>query len=372
MPFPNDIQSALLFDRPIGHLEAVMRGFLQIEAARSGLDYNIVEAKPGVFYRLFGGGELMITLEYIAAPAKPEVFKPAMSSAITRIYCPEMGERLMRHKSHILIGVSEGVIPSTPDIDRMLSQIGYQKPGATLPQFIRRLEACALLSRLAMDEVPASVVHWTQSDQLIPGEMFDALAAGSAPGPLYVHPYLYGGGEGPTGKALAGIRTFGAAHFIDREVRIEPSELPWSANFETILAFLRVATLPNGYVIPDNDTFGPDDGSLSYRVRHIAATSDDAALYELEPLMYREYGFQSDSYVPRERAFDDRDLPADLVPETVGEKQDLLDEWEAKRAMAEGIGGRFEVRARNPQPSAPPPAQPTGFGVRRTFGRKAS
>lgn len=371
MPFPHDIQSALLFDAPVHHLETVMRSFVQIETARTGVGYNLVEAKPGVFYRLFGGGELMVTLEYIAAPAKAEVFKPAMSSAITRIYCPEMGERLMRHKSHILIGVSEGTIPSTPDIDRMLAQIGYQKPGATLPQFIRRLEACALLSRLAMDAVPASVVHWTQSDQLIPGEMFDALAAGSAPGPLYVHPYLYGGGEGPNGKALAGIRTFGASHFIDREIRIEPSELPWVANFETILAFLRVATTSNGYIIPDNDTFGPEDHSLSYRVRHIPASDDDAALYELEPLLHREYGFQAESYVPRERVFDDRSPPADLMPVATSEREELIDEWEAKRAMAEGIGGRFEVRARNPQPGATPPAQPTGFGVRRMFGRKA-
>ncbi|WP_428679313.1 hypothetical protein [Sphingopyxis sp.] len=370
MPFPNDIQSALLFDHPVTHLEAVMRSFVNIETARTGVGYNLVEAKPGVFYRLYGGGELMVTLEYIAGPAKAEVFQPAMSSAITRIYCPDMGERLMRHKSHILIGVADGVIPSTPDIDRMLSQIGYQKPGMTLPKFLRRLEVCALLSRLAMDEVPASAVHWTQSDQLFPGEMFDALAAGSAPGMLHIHPYLYGGGESPDGKPLAGIRTFGAAHFIDREIRVEPHELPWMANFETILAFLRVATTQNGYIIPDNDTFGPEDHSLSYRVRHIAATADDVALYELEPLLYREHGYQSPHYVPRERTFDDRTAPDELMPGEP-ERQELLDEWQEKRAMAEGIGGRFEVRSRNPQPPAPPPpSQPTGFGVRRMFGRK--
>lgn len=370
MPFPNDIQSALLFDTPVHHLESVMRSFLRIEAARGALEYNIVEAKPGAFYRLFGGGELMITLEYIAAPAKAEVFKPAMSSAITRIYCPDMGQRLMRHRSHILIGVSDGVIPSTPDIDRMLSQIGYQKPGATLSKFLRRLDVAALLSRLAMDEVPASAVHWTQSDQLIPGEMFDTLAAGSAPGPLHIHPFLYGGGESADGKALAGIRTFGAAHFIDREIRIEPSELPWAANYQTILAFLAVATTANGYVIPDGDTFGPEDHSLSYRVRHIDATSDDGALYELTPLLHREYGYQSPDYVPRERVFDDRTPPDDLMPPAASEREELIDEWQTKRTMAEGIGGRFEVRARDPRPAPTPPSQPTGFGVRRMFGRK--
>lgn len=369
MPFPHDIQSALLFDAPVSHLESVTRGFLNIEAARSGLDYNLVEAKPGVFYRLFGAGETRITLEYVAAPANPDAFRQPVESAITRIYCPDMPQRLMRHRAHILINVSHGALPSTPDIDRMLGQIGYARPGATLPQFLRRIELCTLLTRLAQDEQPASVVHWTQSNQLFPGEMFDTLATGGVPGPLHIHPYLYGGGQSASGKTLAGIRTFGAGHFIDREIRIEPSELPWAANFETILAFLRVATTQNGYIIPDDDTFGPDDHSLSYRVRHIAATDDDVPLYELEPLLYREYGFQSDSYVPRERVFDHRSPPAALMPSAQDERQILLDEWQSKRSMAEGIGGSFEVRARGPQPGATPPARP-GFGVRRVFGRK--
>ncbi|WP_447756540.1 hypothetical protein [Sphingopyxis fribergensis] len=372
MSFPHEIQSALLFDTPVRHLEAVMRSFVQIETARTGVGYNLVEAKPGVFYRLFGGGEVMVTLEYVAAPAKAEVFRQPVESAITRIYCPDMPDRLRRHSSHILINVSHGALSSTPEIDKMLDQIGYVRPGTTLEQFMRRIEVCTLLSRLAQDDVPASVVHWTQSNQLFPGDMFEMIAQGAPPSPLHVHPYLFGGGQSPGGKALAGIRTFGAGHFIDREILIEPSELPWAANYETILAFLRVATTRNGYIIPDGDTFGPEDGSLSYRVRHRPATDDDVALYELEPLLHREYGFQADSYVPRERTFDDRSAPADVMPAAANERAELLDEWQAKRALAEGIGGRFEVRARNPEPGAtPPPSQPTGFGVRRIFGRKA-
>lgn len=370
MPFPHEIQSALLFDTPMRNLDAVMRSFVQIETARNGAEYNLVEAKPGVFYRLFGGGDLMITLEYVDAPANAAAFRAATSSAITRIICPDMGERLMRHKSHILINISHGALGSTPEIDKMLDQIGYVRPGTNLPQFLRRLEVCKFLTQLTQDQLPASVVHWTQSDQLLPGESFDALTDGTAPSLLHIHPFLYGGGETADGKTLAGIRTFGAAHFIDREIRINPSELPWAANYETILAFLRVAIIQNGYIIPDGDTFGPEDRSQSYRVRHIAATDDDAALYELEPLLYREFDFQSESYVPRERAFDDRSPPTDLMPAQTEERQQLLDEWQSKRAMAEGIGGRFEVRARNPQPGAPPPSQPTGFGVRRIFGRK--
>ena len=67
--------------------------------------------------------------------------------------------------------------------------------------------------------------------------------------------------------------------------------------------------------------------------------------------------------------------PADLMPEDQEAKRQLANEWREKRALAEGIGGRFEVRARSPGAvkgggGATPPARPV-FGRRLTFGRKA-
>ena len=53
-------------------------------------------------------------------------------------------------------------------------------------------------------------------------------------------------------------------------------------------------------------------------------------------------------------------------------------EWREKRALAEGIGGRFEVRSRDwrspdstppPTPLSPLPGPPR-FGLRPVFGRK--
>ncbi len=167
------------------------------------------------------------------------------------------------------------------------------------------------------------------------------------PSPLHIHPFLFGGKQEADGQTSVGIRTFGARHFIGREILIEPSTLPWAANYETILAFLRVATIENGYVIPDGDTFGPEDRSLSYRVLHREAEPDDVPLVELVPLMHREFGFVSDDYVPPERVFDDRMPPPDLMPADDEEKMELVNEWREKRQLAEGIGGRFEVRSRD-------------------------
>ena len=378
MQFPNEIQACLLFDQRVGVLEEVVRAFMRLEEARSGARFNVPEAKPGAFYRLFGGDELMVTLEYIDGPASVDVFQQTLASAITGIVCPDIRERLMKNRSHILINVQHGVIGNTPEIMRMLQQINYPMEGASLPQFQRRLEVTALLSRIVCDHAPAQAVHWTQSNQLVPGEAFDGFASLPAPGPLHVHPYLFGSAKNADGQAKLGIRTFGARHFIGREIVIEPHFLPWAANYETILAFLRIATTKNGYVIPDGDSFGPEDRSLSYRVLHREAEGGDVPLYELVPLMHREHGFVADDYVPPERVFDDRMPPADLMPEGQEAKQELANEWREKRNLCEGLGGTFEVRARNPGgPNGTPPSRPGGpispgggFVNRPVFGRK--
>lgn len=379
MQFPNGIQAALLFPGTMRDLESVVRSVLRIFEAR-GTKFNVPEANPHKFYRLFGGDELMITLEYLEQPANLAVFEQPLASPVTKIVTPDISQRLATHRSHVLIHVSHGVLGGL-DADTkfasLFEQIGMRREGASLPQFLRRLDTCALLARIVSDHATPSAVHWTQSNQLMSGEAFEALAQLPAPSPLHVHPLLFAGGTSADGKPMASIETFGARHFIGREIEIEPSVLPWAANYDTILAFLRVATLKNGYVIPDRDTFGPEDGSLSYRVIHRPEEPDKVPVYELEPLLHREFGFESEGYVPRERAFDDRMPPPDLMPADDGAKMELANEWREKRALAEGIGGRFEVRSRDgrgPDASPPPPPSPLPgpgrFGLRSTFGRK--
>ncbi|MFM9853320.1 MAG: hypothetical protein ACKVOJ_11025 [Sphingomonadaceae bacterium] len=371
MKYPRTIQSVLLFDRPINHLESIAQTFMHLEQAGGRGRYNIPEANPGTFYRLFGGDELMITLELMDEPAKTSALAASLSSAVTQIMCADMADHIAAHRSHILINVSHGALGDSPEIARLLAQMDYPMPGSSLPQFQRRLEVCAQLTQIAQSNIRACAVHWTQSNMLLTAEAFDVFASLPFPSHLHIHPILYGGQELPNGDVLLGVRTFGATHIIDREVLIKPSHLPWAANFEVILAFLRVAIIANGYVIPDGDTFGPDDNRLSYRVIHVPAGDDDIAYYELEPLLHREYGFQSDSYVPRDRVIDDRSPPPNLVPRDRRARETLIEGWQQKRALAEGIGGQFEVRAKW-QDAAPTPPRRLFPGVRAIFGRKSS
>lgn len=373
MQYPNEIQAALLFDRPFRALEAVVRSFQRLEQMQGREPFNVSEANPGMFYRLFGQDELMITLEYLVEPANMALFQQALASTVTGIMCPDIRERLTANRAHVLVTVSHGVMGNAPDVTRMLTELGMPMEGHSLPQFCRRLDACAVIARLVCDEAEPQVVHWTQSNQLIPGEKFEDYACAPAPGPLHIHPYLFGNSAGAGGDPEVGILTFGARHFIGREISIEPGSLPWAAHYQTMLAFLNVATTDNGYVIPHGDTFGPEDRSLSYRVLHCEPEEEGGVpLYQLVPLMHRESGFQSAEYVSPDRVFDDRMPPADLMPDDDEAKAGLANEWREKRGLAEGIGGRFEVRAKGPAPSGPQPPRPGFGGMRKIFGRKTS
>jgi hypothetical protein len=402
MLYPNRIQAALLFDRPIAGLEAIMRDFTRIEGMRSGAQFNVPEENPGRFYRLFNvAEELMVTFEYLDHPCNTDLFRPALSSPFTGIATPDIRDRITRSRSHILLEVSHGVfagVDENPKIAAMFDAIGRPRSGATQAQFDRRLAVLALMARIVTEHAMPLAVHWTQSDMLSGGELFDALAAGNeAPGPLHVHPFLFGPRPAAGEDALVGIRTFGARHWLGREIIIQPNVLPWAANLETIFAFLRVATMPNGYVIPDGDTFGPEDRSLSYRVLHHDKGANigyaepepaDIAFYELVPLKHVAHGFVAADHVPDANVFEDSAFPASLMPDDQDAKMALANEWAEKRKLAEGIGGRFEVRKAVPDegPPLPPPPPPpviaptaslpglpsvSGRGLRgRVFGRK--
>lgn len=375
MLYPNEIQAAVLFDHPFTRLQEVAQTFARMLEMELGAPPSVPEAKPGVYYRFFGAGELMVTLEYMDGPARVELFGPALSSVFTGIGCPDVRDRLMRHRSHVLINVSHGVLGNSAAVAQMMQMLGRPMEGATLPQFKQRLHIARLLTRIVNDAVPASLIHWTQSDQLIAGEHFEHVPA-EPPALLHIHPFLFGPGDREGGPAKAGIRTFGARHFVGRELLIEPSVIPWAANYETMLAFLRVATMTNGYVIPDGDTFGPEDHSLSYRVTWRDAAEGDVPLYVLTPLLHREHGFVADDYVPRDRVIDSATPPRGVLPAEDGDASEAVSEWADKRALAEGIGGRFEVRVRGDAPMPPPSASPAApprrsfLGARMGFGRK--
>lgn len=371
MKFPNDLQAALLLDHPARDFDGLVDALAKLLATIAGAPFNRPEFKPGAYARLFGPGELMVTIERVGRPPNPAVFDKAFGSFVTGLLCPDARQRVARAQDMVLINLSHGVFGDSihQQFGALFEQIGMPREGGNLPQFLQRLKVLAILAHFATDQLGPSLVHWVQSNLLLPGEKFEGFASLDAPSLLHVHPWLYGP-AGQTGDEVAlGIRTFGARHFIGYEFQLDPTTLPWADNLEVILGLIRLAISDKGYIVPHGDSFGPDDGRFSYRVLHEPADEGGVPVLKLVPLMFREHGFVSPDYVPRDRVIDDRSPPPGLMPDDDEVKEELANEWREKRRLAESAGAGFEVRARGTAPIPPAPVPRPGFG-RAIFGRK--
>ena len=182
MKYPNRIQAALLLDAHFDGLEAAMRDFARIAEMKSGATLKIPEEHPGVFYRLYGGGdELMLTFEYVDAAPSVELFASALASPVTSLMAPDMKERVERAGSHILLEASHGPLGAA---DGTLANAALLGDPALAPDhpvaFESRLEALALMARVVSDHVTPAAIHWTQSNQLFELDTFEALASGGS------------------------------------------------------------------------------------------------------------------------------------------------------------------------------------------------
>ena len=227
--YTNNLQAAILYEGggeicPPVHLNA-----FRMEMLNRQIPLNIVqEARNFVFMR--GPGELQIMVTYFPRPADAALFEPTLGSAVTTLLMKDARERVGRHTTHVLIEIHHGVLAGAfdnPEAAGFLSQIGMPRPGTTQREFSMRVDILGEVCR---------------------------------------HP--------------AGILTLGAADYIGREIYVAPAPVPWVDLYDTVLAFTRVALMPNGYIIPDDETFGPESGEFTYLVRHLKAEEHPMGMRE--------------------------------------------------------------------------------------------
>ena len=384
MKYPNRVQAVLLLETRFEGLDAVVRDFERIIEMKSGATFTTSEHRPGAYLRLFGGGEdLALTFEYVEGPPDLSLFETALASPVTAILCPDMEDRVKLTANHILLDVAHGALGAIDDqqpIATLIQQLGSEGGKAQAEAFAHRLEMLATMTRVACDAITPCAVHWTQSNQLLDAETFESAASAGFPGPLAIHPMLFTeqtadqeASDQATG--LTGLETFGARHWLAREVRVPATALPWSAAYQTLLSFCSMSAATGSDLIADGDTFGPEDGSEIWRVHHrdpepcpadndeTDATSEPVPFIELVPLRHDACAFVSEDYAreasvtmvrkPRKKTPDGEASPEPL-PEIVSEEESCLAELEA--ALAEGIA---EAAANPPEP-LPAMIVPTG------------
>jgi hypothetical protein len=304
VPYPNRIQAALVFDGRFEALEATARDFSRIVELKTGLAFAVLEGGiEGDLVRLASPASgLVVRLDRVGGPPPLEPFEGALASAITGLFAPTARETLIDARSHVLVEVGHDIADERAD--------------EALARFAERLELLALLVRITTDHAMPGLIHWTQSDQLLTPDRFEAYALAGVPGPLHIHPHLFGSAHDPQSEPLVGVRSFGAVHWIGREVVVRPSTLPWQAAYDALLAFVAHASAEAGALIPDGDTFGSADGGECFCLHHRAADPEaglDAA-FEITPLRHDPSGFVSDEYAANAQIVKLRDAQTGKPP----------------------------------------------------------
>jgi hypothetical protein len=119
--------------------------------------------------------------------------------------------------------------------------------------FHQRIYALINAVCVATNFVTPMAIHWTQSNQLFEADVFHEYAEHSIPGPLTVHPMLFGE------EGAVGLRTFGAEHWLGREIRVSPSPVSWQSAYQSALDFVATIASEEDYPIAHGDTFSPSE-----------------------------------------------------------------------------------------------------------------
>lgn len=213
--------------------------------------------------RLLDDHGQMLAITQIVGGVDQAALRVPLSSSVTGMICADIPERLAATQAQLRITVSRE---------------GSEEAVASIPAIVNSLGLLGRVTALLCQSSGALAVHWKQSEQLLPPGAFLDLEEEGVPGALHMHPFLFGG------DGLVGIRTYGARHFIGREMLLQPHPADFAMHFEAMLALLRFAVDPDGYLIPDGDTFALPDGLLDYQVNHRDAEDDGVPLLELLPL----------------------------------------------------------------------------------------
>ncbi len=362
MHYPNRIQAALVFEERFETLEAAARDFCRIIELKTGDVFTAPDGMNDELIRLVSAtGGLAARFERVGGPPPLEPFEGALASPVTGLFAPTAREALIGARSHVLVEVSHGAASDGRD-----EAPSSPAQPVTLARFTERLETLALMVRITTDHGQPSLVHWTQSDQVLTPEQFEAYAIAGLPGPLHIHPHLFGSAHDAAREPLVGVRSFGAAHWLGREVVVPPSALPWQAAYQAILAFVHFSTGEAGTLIPDGDTFGSEDGGECFRVHHREA--DPAAgvepAFEITPLRHDVSGFVCEDYA----------ASAQIVKLRGGEQADSSYEPDAAPSAAAALRearrmiGEIGPEPAHPETSAPDtsgpaPSSPSGPGL---------
>jgi hypothetical protein len=257
------LQATVMLDQALQSIDGLVEATLQTAEQLAGGALRLHDDNSTSLVRLLGDEGQMLAIAQITDLPDPASLHVPLSSTITGMICADMPERIAATQAQLRITVSRG-------------ETGQGDPGTEAK--IHSLDLLGRITALACQQEGALAVHWKQSEQLLPPQAFLDLVEEGVPGALHMHPFLFGD------SGLVGIRTYGARHFIGREMLLQPHAANFAGHFDAMLAVLRFAMEPDGYLIPDGDTFELPGGGFDYQVLYRDREDDGVPLLELRPL----------------------------------------------------------------------------------------
>lgn len=348
--YTNKLQAALLFDT-----EANISRAMHLQEFRMAmLEKNIglkVAQQDETFALFVGQDELYVSVAYYNHPADHGVFGQTLQSGVTNMLCKDAANVVQRHRSHVLVEIwhgALGTVTDDPQIAGFLDKIDMPRPGHSLGSFNKRVDVLIEVCRHIMTVQPASAIHWTQSNLMFAGDAAPALLVPEHPGLLTVHPILFSVEKVPGFETIpVGLMTIGATDYIGREIHIEPAPIPWLDLHQAAVSFIRLAILPNGYIIPDGDTFGIDTNEFSYRVNHLNSEDTDSPngqpSYRLSLLFHEKYDYKAPDFPKRELVEGGIEEAAATLDEGNPDAQQTIAGWQERERMASEAGGAFQL-----------------------------
>jgi hypothetical protein len=126
-------------------------------------------------------------------------------------------------------------------------------------------------------------------------EMYEHFSRQPFPTALFVHPNLFSSRAVINGTQVIGLKTFGAAHLIGKEIVFNEAPVPLAWMYQRTCNFVDMARAKNGQLISDGETFGATRDEV-IKVRHCNSSAEYVrGTIELTLLQSVEHGYEFDT-----------------------------------------------------------------------------
>lgn len=202
-------------------------------------------------------------------PLAIDGFKFALSTPYTSLVFPSAADAVRNHKANTFVTIGKGVIDFPHEMRDLQKLVADQTSFQTSEEAIRAQMLCHRLTKLIISNHPATGLHWTCADNLVPQSFYESATEGENLALMNLRPILTSS-AGKFGDGLPlGMIVSGSQWLIGRIIEFEeaPVPLPWM--LQVLTTFVKVCQIRDS-IIPHNESFSVEGEDWSVGVYHEA------------------------------------------------------------------------------------------------------